>query len=595
MACPARSPQAAAPAILRLRAHPRRILLVGNANVGKSVIFGRLTGRYATVSNFPGTTVAVTRGHVTIGPEVCEIIDSPGVNTLEGTLSEDEAITRRLLTNGETDVVVQVIDARNLRRGLMLTWQLAGFRRPMVLVLNMVDEARAIGIDVDAAGLASVLRIPVIETVAVEGRGLAELRAEMDDAAPLALGAGALQTNARWAQETATRFASRRPTLGHRAQEAVGRWVRQPITAIPLLGLVLYLVYLFVGVFGAQTLVELLEDRLFGALVNPIAVDLSSRIIPWAAVRDFVVGPYGLVTMGLTYAIAIVLPVVTTFFLIFGVLEDSGYLPRLAIFSDRIFRAMGLNGRAVLPMVLGLGCDTMATMTTRILSTPKERLIAILLLALGIPCSAQLATIMGILGGISFAALLTLFAVVLAQMFIVGFLAGRVLNGERSPFILELPPIRVPRLDNLLTKTWLRVKWYLGEAVPLFLVGTVLLFVLDRTGALQLLTRGLEPIVVGLLGLPRDVAAVFIMGFLRRDYGAAGLFALSSQGQLTAVQAVVALTVMTLFVPCIANFLMIVKERGPKTAFAILGVVTPIAVFTGAGLNLVLRIFEISF
>jgi ferrous iron transport protein B len=595
MACPARSPLPTGPAILRLRAHPRRVLLVGNANVGKSVIFGRLTGRYATVSNFPGTTVAVTRGHVTIGPEVCELIDSPGVNTLEGTLSEDEAITRRLLTSGEADVVVHVVDARNLRRGLMLTWQLAAFHRPTVLVLNMVDEARAHGIDVDAAALSQALGIPVVETVAVEGRGFGELRAALDHAAPPLLGAGALQTNARWAQEMTGRFLLRRPTVGHRAQEAVARWVRQPATAIPLLAVVLYLVYLFVGVFGAQTLVELLEERLFGEVINPAVTGLANRVLPWAFARDFFVGDYGLMTMGVTYAVAIVLPVVATFFLIFGILEDSGYLPRLAIFSDRTFRAMGLNGRAVLPMVLGLGCDTMATMTTRILSTPKERLIAILLLALGIPCSAQLATIMGILGGISFAALLTLFGVVLAQMFFVGFLAGRVLSGERSAFVLELPPIRIPRLDNLLTKTWLRVKWYLGEAVPLFLVGTALLFVLDRTGVLLWLTRVLEPVVVGLLDLPRELATVFIMGFLRRDYGAAGLFALAGRGQLTAVQAVVALTVMTLFVPCIANFLMIVKERGPKVAFAILGVVTPIAVLTGAGVNLIFKIFGISF
>jgi ferrous iron transport protein B len=318
-------------------------------------------------------------------------------------------------------------------------------------------------------------------------------------------------------------------------------------------------------------------------------------VLPWPIARDFLVGDYGLITMGLTYAIAIVLPVVTTFFLIFGVLEDTGYLPRLAIFSDRIFRVMGLNGRAVLPMVLGLGCDTMATMTTRILTTSKERLIAILLLALGIPCSAQLATIMGILGGISFAALVTLFGVVLLQMFIVGFLAARVLRGERSAFILELPPIRMPRLDNLLTKTWLRVKWYLGEAVPLFLAGTVLLFLLDRTGALVWLTRALEPIVVGLLDLPRELATVFIMGFLRRDYGAAGLFSLANRGALTGTQAVVALTVMTLFIPCVANFLMIVKERGAKVAFTLLGVITPIAVLTGAALNLLLRLLGVEF
>src|SRR5205823_2003335 len=233
-----------------------------------------------------------------------------------------------------------------------------------------------------------------------------------------------------------------------------------------------------------QTLVKLFEDGVFGKGINPASVWVAEHFIPVPLIRDFLVGPYGLITMGVTYSIAIVLPVVATFFLMFGFLEDSGYIPRLAIFSDRLFRTMGLNGKAVLPMVLGLGCDTMATMTTRILATPKERLIAILLLALGIPCSAQLATIMGILGGISFAALLTLFVVVLGQMVLVGWLAARALTGERSEFILELPPIRWPRIGNLLTKTRARVWWYLGEAVPLFLFGTALLFVLDRAGAL---------------------------------------------------------------------------------------------------------------
>jgi ferrous iron transport protein B len=353
--------------------------------------------------------------------------------------------------------------------------------------------------------------------------------------------------------------------------------------------------YLFVGVFGAQTLVKIFEDGVFGRGVNPASVWVANRFIPFPIVRDFLVGQYGLITMGVTYSIAIVLPVVATFFLMFGFLEDSGYIPRLAIFCDRIFRVMGLNGKAVLPMVLGLGCDTMATMTTRILGTPKERLIAILLLALGIPCSAQLATIMGILGGISFAALATLFGVVLGQMFLVGWLAARVLKGERSEFVLELPPIRWPRIGNLLTKTRLRVWWYLGEAVPLFLVGTVLLFVLDRFGALELIAAAGRPLVTGLLGLPTVTAQILVMGFLRRDYGAAGLFQLAHSGQLTGVQAVVALTVMTLFVPCVANFLMMVRERGLKTGLAILAVVTPVAVFTGAGLNYVLHTLHVHF
>jgi ferrous iron transport protein B len=581
---------------LGLRARPLRVTLVGQPNVGKSVVFGRLTGRYVTVSNYPGTTVAVTTGRALIGAEVCDVTDTPGVNALEGTISEDERITHEVVSGPETDLVVQVADARNLRRALMLTSQIARFRKPMVLALNMVDEAWARGIAVDAAALEAELGVPVIEMVAVEGRGLPELRSALARACvPRSPSHADASRRAAWAHEVTGRVRRVTSLSLARIPEALARATRRPLTGLPILAVVLYALYLFVGVFGAQTLVRLLEDGVFGRGVNPAAIWLANRFIPIPLVRDFFVGEYGLITMGLTYAIAIVLPVVATFFLVFGFLEDSGYIPRLAIFCDRIFRVMGLNGKAVLPMVLGLGCDTMATMTTRILGTPKERLIAILLLALGIPCSAQLATILGILGGISFAALATLFGVVIGQMFLVGWLAARVLKGERSEFILELPPIRWPRLGNLLTKTRLRVWWYLGEAVPLFLVGTVLLFALDRVGALSVMSAAGRPIVTGLLGLPPATAQILVMGFLRRDYGAAGLFQLAHSGQLSGVQAVVALTVMTLFVPCVANFLMMVRERGLKTGFAILGVVTPVAILTGAGLNYVLRTLGVQF
>ena len=594
MPCPHAIADATARPLLRLRAHPLRIALVGNPNVGKSVIFGRLTGRYVTVSNYPGTTVTVTRGRATVGAEVCDIVDTPGVNALEGALSEDEKVTRDLLERGGAELVVQVADARNLRRALLLTSQLADFGVPMILVLNMIDEARARGVDVDARGLSDELGIPVIEAVATEGRGLVELREALTQAGRARAASRAGAEHLPWADQTARRFRSVGEfTLG-RFQEWLGRAVRQPSTGLPILIFVLYVTYLVVGVLGAQTLVGLMEQGLFGTYLNPWARAAASHI-PLAFVRDFLVGDYGLITMGITYAIAIVLPVVTTFFLVFGFLEDSGYIPRLAIFSDRIFRAMGLNGKAVLPMVLGLGCDTMATMTTRILATPKERLIAILLLALGVPCSAQLATILGILGGISFFALITLFGVVLTQMILVGFLAARILPGERSDFIMELPPMRMPRLRNLLTKTGLRVRWYLGEAVPLFLVGTVLLFVLDRIGGLAAIANAARPVVTGLLGLPPKAAEVFVMGFLRRDYGAAGLFLMARTGALTHLQAVIALTVMTLFVPCVANFLMIVKERGLRIGIAILGFVTVLAVGTGAALNAVLRIFHVAF
>jgi ferrous iron transport protein B len=526
---------------------------------------------------------------------VCEIIDTPGVTAIDGVLTEDEQVARRVLESGDADVVVQVSDARNLRRALMLTSQLAAIGRPMVLALNMADEARAHGIAIDAAGLSVHLGIPVVETVATEGRGVADLRDAVMRAAVPVFDAAHRGDHARLAHDLAARFRRHRPNPAVRIQERLGRLVREPLTGVPILAGVLYGMYLAVGVFGAQTLVELIEGGLFERFINPGATALVNATLPWAPARDFLVGEYGLITMGVTYAIAIVLPVVATFFFVFGFLEDSGYIPRLAIFSDRIFRTMGLNGKAVLPMVLGLGCDTMATMTTRILGTPKERLIAVLLLALGIPCSAQLATILGILGGVSFLAVVTLFGVVMTQMFLVGFLAARALPGERSEFIMELPPLRMPQFGNIVRKTLLRVRWYLGEAVPLFLLGTALLFALSRLGLLADITEATEPVVAGLLGLPRDAAGVFIMGFLRRDYGAAGLFQMAKAGQLDGVQAVVALTVMTLFVPCVANFLMMVKEQGMKAAVSILGVVTVIALGTGAVLNAVLRGLHVAF
>jgi ferrous iron transport protein B len=291
-----------------------------------------------------------------------------------------------------------------------------------------------------------------------------------------------------------------------------------------VLAVVLLAVYAFVGLFGAGTLVGLVENRLFGNVLNPWLTREAGRLVPTDLLRDLLVGPYGLWTMGMTYALALILPIVTTFFLAFSVLEDSGYLPRLAVVTNRLFRALGLNGKAALPLVLGLGCVTMATLTTRILETRRERLLATLLLALGIPCSAQLGVVLGMLGSISLLATAIWGVAVAAIVFAVGAIAARVVPGERSPLLVELPPLRLPRTGNVLVKTLTRLEWYLREVVPLFLAGTLFLFVLDRVGALPAIVEAAEPLVVGWLGLPAAASAAFLVGFLRRDFGATGLF-----------------------------------------------------------------------
>ncbi len=644
-----------------------KVILVGNPNVGKSVVFGHLTGRYVTVSNYPGTTVEVTRGEAKERGARYEIIDTPGIYSLLP-MSEDERVTRDILMNEPGARVIQVCDAKNMSRSLMITLQLAEMGIPLVLAVNMADEARDRGVMPRIDVLEKRIGVPSVPTVAVRRKGVDRLMALVEEAGPsqvrvayeekieeaiarmesllpdsapvrkralavmLLLGDDSLapwlaenvrgesvrEMNAlrnRLGEEVGGDISSRihqarqqtvegilegleeEPTgrKGMDIAQILGRYAMDPIYGVPILVVVLLLAYGFVGVLGAGILVDLLEKGLFGKAIVPAAAWLIDRTVPWPLARDFLVGPYGMVSMALSYAVAIVLPIVGTFFLGFGILEDSGYLPRLAVMVDRIFKRIGCNGKAVLPLVLGLGCDTMATLTTRILETRKERVIVTLLLALGIPCSAQLGVILGMLGDVGGAATIAWLAILCGVILLVGFLAARVIPGEASDFILEIPPIRVPRLGNLGIKTMARIEWYMREAVPLFVLGTFILFVSDRLGWLAVLERAAEPLVVGALDLPPRTAEAFLIGFLRRDYGAAGLFEMARAGLLTHLQVVVSLVTITLFIPCLANFLVIVKEQGAKVAAGMALFIFPFAVLVGAAVNFAAKKLGISF
>jgi ferrous iron transport protein B len=641
----------------------RPIVLIGNPNVGKSAIFARLTGRHVDVSNYPGTTVEVTQGKVRLnGSGEVALIDTPGVQSLLPR-SDDERVARDVLLRESPWAVVQVADTKNLRRALLLTFQLAEHDTPFVLALNMADEAASLGIEVDVKRLSQILGADVVETVATRGKGLDALTTHLlaprpisyrirydgaiegavaqitgllpeewpgrralalallsgDDQALAGKGleAGALaQIEAVVAETTAryddplgyviTRQRLRcadclladvwREPKSRPAQtgEKLGRLMVHPLWGWPFLALVLVGLYLFVGHLGAGLLVDWMENTLFGSWINPFVIQ-AVQIIPIPLIRDFLVGEYGLVTMALSYGIAIVLPIVATFFLAFSLLEDSGYLARLAVMANRPFKAIGLNGKAVLPMVLGLGCDTMATLTTRILETRKERVQVTLLLALGVPCSAQLGVLLGMVAILTGPAVLLWLAVIVATLFVVGWLASRVLTGKSSDFILELPPVRRPQLGHILVKTLARIEWYLKEVLPLFILGTAILFVLDKLRLLAWLESAAAPLVEGALGLPGETAGVFLIGFLRRDFGAAGLFDMAREGQLTANQLVVSLVIITLFIPCIANLLMIVREHGRRTAFWVAAFIIPFAFAVGGLLNLALRTFGVEF
>ncbi len=310
-----------------------------------------------------------------------------------------------------------------------------------------------------------------------------------------------------------------------------------PVQGLVVLAGVLAVMYALVGDLAAQRGVEFLEEAVFGRWVTPALTRLTQAAVPWEWLRAMLAGEYGLFTMALPYAFAIILPIVGMFFLFFGFIEDVGYLPRLAVMANRFCRLLGLNGKAVLPLVLGLGCDTMATMTTRILDTKRDRIITTLLLALGIPCSAQLGVIMAMLAPLPAAALWIWLGVVAGVLIVVGQAAARVVPGEPSPFLYEIPPLRRPVASNVLIKTLGRLEWYLKEAVPLFFLGTLVLFLLDRTGLLAALGRALSPLVVGWLGLPVQATPALLIGFLRRDFGAAGFYALQREGALSGAQA----------------------------------------------------------
>ncbi len=643
----------------------KKFALVGKANVGKSVIFNRLTGKYASISNYPGTTVEVTKGLCKIGDQKYEIIDTPGITSLLVT-AEDERVARKIIFNESLDGIIFVADAKNLGRTLPLVLQLAETSLPIILVLNMMDEATNAGITIEIDKLSLIIGMHIIPTIAVKGEGISELKEILSDFSqptlrilqprliedtlsriteclmgntpyPRVLGTLAMmgeqlselikdfpkylndQINTDLST-TATNFSDplaliMTKTYANKAHQIVNEVVQtgtkkrsykeviDSATIHPIIGLfiffgVLSATFAFVGYLGAGILVDFISTELFDKRFNPFITELVEENIPYSNLQEILVGDYGMLTEGITMVVAIVFPIVLIFFLCFAIFEDSGYLPRLALMGNRLLTKVGLNGKAVLPLVLGTGCGTMAVTSTRVLETRRERILTTLLLALGIPCSAQLGVIMGLLTYVTPLGALIVFGVVISQVLLVAYIANLILPGERSDFILEIPPLRIPKLNNILLKTWVRIEWFLIEAVPLFLLGTFLISIanLVEVSNKSLLDHFIlmsKPIVGGLLGLPDDAAISLIMGFLRRDYGVVGFFEMAQSGVITNEQLVVGSVVLTLFIPCVATFFMIVKEHGLKVALGMIVFIVPFSIAVGSILHFLLTILEV--
>ncbi len=640
-----------------------KVLVVGNPNVGKSLLFTRLTGRYVTVSNYPGTTVDVSRGHLDAGSARFEVIDTPGMYSF-APITDEERVSCALLMGQRAHAVVHVVDAKNIERMLGLTLQLAEAGLPLVVALNMADEAQDLGIRIDVRRLQERLGVAVVETVATTGRGVRELVRRIAEAKPakgirvnygpvleaaVAKAADAigdtghvsartralllLQSDApgtdgappdkgpgelvsqitletrrglehsvhyhatlalkEEVRRTLDGVASFPASHSRTFAEKLSRFLMRPLTGVPVLIAVLYFgLYKFVGSLGAGTLVDFLQDTVFKEHIHPPVERIVTGIIPWPVLQELFIGQYGVITLGVRYAVAIILPIVGTFFVAFSILEDSGYLPRMAMLIDRLFKRIGLNGRAVIPMVLGFGCDTMATMVTRTLETRREKVIATVLLALTIPCSAQLGVILGLLEGRP-AALLTWAGAIAAMFVAAGLLISKVLPGEGPTFYMELPPLRLPRVGNVVIKTYTRVAWYFKEVFPLFILASVFIWIGRVTGLFQLLIKGLTPLV-NWIGLPDETAVAFLFGFFRRDYGAAGLYDLQKAGALTGNQLTVAAITLTLFLPCIAQFLIMKKERGLKATLLMSAAILVLAFSVGALANVIFKVLGVT-
>jgi ferrous iron transport protein B len=645
----------------------KRVVLIGLPNVGKSTIFARLINSNVRISHYPGSALEVKRGRVKIEGEECEIIDIPGVYSLFSS-ADNENVARNILIDEKPDLVVQVSDAKNLKRSFALTSLLAELNIPLVLVLNMVDEAAQKGIKVKRHKLEDMLGTAVIETVASEGVGIAavisalvkasspshpsRLPAILADAVQGLVGLMAdMPKDARKADEKwekralalfslagdkeTSRWALQRSGLvddkaAHDLIEEAGRsfyrpldqiiarasdpWAEglyaesvyfTPVTSTPVLNrigdlaltpiagsLILFIlltaIYFVVGKFAAGFLVDFLVKDFFGDMVGP-HLNHVVAMIPFPFFRDLLVGEYGLYAMALVPAFGLVLPVIVVFYLTFGFIEDSGYFSRLSILLDRLFRKIGLNGKAVLPMILGFSCVTMATISTRVLDSKRERFIAIFLLSLGIPCSAKLSLILVILAQVSFAAFLVVFGVVFALTMATGFILNKLMPVATSHFIMEIPPIRIPSLRNVITKTYYRSLMFLREAVPLFILGALGLFFMEKIGLLTLVEDIAAPVVRGFLGLPPQFAESLILGFIRGEAGIAVLKKMVDAGVMDHLQLVVAMIVTILFIPCVTNFLLIIKEQGTKKAMAIIVSVTACAILTGGIMNYFLR------
>jgi len=567
-----------------------KILLMGNPNVGKSVMFSRLTGVRVIASNYPGTTVGYSRGYMKLGEEMAEVIDVPGTYTLEPT-SEAEEIASEMLNTG--DIVINVVDATNLERNLNLTLQLLERNIPMVVALNMWDDTTHRGIRIDLDKLRELLGVPVIPTVAVSGQGIKELVDNIPGA--ISPDVSPRSNDERWATIGSIIDQVQQVTHRHHTWlERLGDASVTPITGGIIALTILVGAFLLIRLIG-ESLIGYILDPMFENLWAPVMLRLSDLLGSTGLLHDILIGKLiggevdfvqslGLLTTGLYVPFAMVLPYIVSFYLILGLLEDVGYLPRLAILMDTVMHRLGLHGYAIIPSMLGMGCNVPAVLATRILESKRERFIAATLISIAIPCAALQAMIFGLVGehGVQYVAIVygTLFLV----WVILGIIINRFARGFSPELLIEVPPYRLPPWRTVLQKLWMRASGFLKEAIPIILGAVLIINVLYFLGVFDAIADFTAPVVTGLLGLPKEAVSAIVIGFLRKDVALGMLAPLS----LSPEQLVVGSVVLAMFFPCIATFVVLLRELGIVNMLKSTGIMIVSALLVGGLLNLIL-------
>ena len=569
----------------------KRVLLMGNPNVGKSVIFSRLTGTRVIASNYPGTTVGYSQGFMNLGEDRVEVIDVPGTYTLEPT-SEAEEIASEMLNTG--DLIINVVDATNLERNLYLTQQLLERDIPLVVALNIWDETEHRGIHIELDKLRERLGVPVIPTVAVSGQGIKELVTSI--ASATSPDTPARSYDERWATIGGIISQVQRITHRHHTwRERLGDASVQPLAGGIIALVVLAVAFLVVRFIG-ENLIGYVLEPLFDTLWAPVVLRLSDILGGSGFFHDILIGKivggevnfvesFGLLTTGLFVPFGMVLPYIISFYLVLGLFEDTGYLPRLAVLMDTLMHRLGLHGYAIIPSMLGLGCNVPAVLATRILESKRERFIAATLISIAIPCSALQAMIFGLVGeqGAQYVAIV--FGTLFVVWIILGVIINRFARGFSPELLIEIPPYRMPPWRTVLQKLWMRVNGFLKEAIPIILGAVLVINILYTLGVFDAIADFTSPVVTGFLGLPKEAVTALVIGFLRKDVALGMLAPLG----MSANQLVVGSVVLAMFFPCVATFVVLLRELGVVNMLKSVAIMIATALLVGGALNLILQ------